>query len=109
MRTPASRVVVYAQDAAHTASILQFSGFIRAVARRLEPDDSDVRDDLVQEGMVAVWEMDTTRLLAEDEGYLKRGVAWRMADFMRRERAAPISESSLSKVEIENERIAARR
>lgn len=48
--------------------------------------DDLFRQDLVQEGLVAIWDLDPSRFDEPDEGYFRRAVAVRMRLAARRER-----------------------
>lgn len=102
-------IVVHREADVHALALRQLMPYIATVARRMVPDDPDLFEDVVQEGLVAVWEMDTSRFEDADEGYVKRRAAKRMATFMRRERLQPVAESSLSLEELGNEFVTAER
>lgn len=59
---------------------------IEKVARALAGADDQFREDLVQEGLVAIWDLDPSRFDAAGEHYLRRAVAVRMRLAARRER-----------------------
>ena len=59
---------------------------IERVAAALAGADDLFRQDLVQEGLVAIWDLDPSRFDEADEGYFRRAVAVRMRLAARRER-----------------------
>lgn len=66
----------------------KYKDAIAALARRFEHTDASLVEDLEQEGAIALWSLDLRRVKKNEASYIKQAVAFRMVDFLRKERPA---------------------
>ena len=59
---------------------------IRGISTTLADGDLQLKNDLLQEADIALWELDASRFHADNERYFRRAVSVRMRLFMRAER-----------------------
>ena len=84
---PASReqVTVYGPGNAWAATTARFRPMIERHARAIAGKDPGLYDDLVQAGEIAIWELDPSRYLPQDEGYFRNSVVTQILMAVRRE------------------------
>lgn len=72
-------------DETLTGVLARFNGFIRGTAWQLAWYDRDLRDDLEQEGRVALWRLDPVRLAAahHPSGYRRAVIRRAMTRYLR--------------------------
>ena len=75
---------VYPVGAAWYAAYVRLKPAIDAIASQLSRDRPQLRDELVQIGLIALWELDPSRYRAKDLPFLKRGIEWQMQMFARK-------------------------
>jgi len=86
VRAAIAQFTVFSGTRAYEQAVQRLQPMIEKVARALAGADDQLREDLVQEGQVAIWDLDPSRFDAAGEHYLRRAVAVRMRLAARRER-----------------------
>lgn len=86
VRAVPSQFTIFGGARAWQDAVERLTPMIDKVARALAGADEQFREDLVQEGHIAIWDLDPSRFDAEGEHYLRRAVAVRMRLAARRER-----------------------
>jgi DNA-directed RNA polymerase specialized sigma24 family protein len=87
MPEPTRRIRVSRAESAYRRAWGRIERQVRHVAGRMT-DDRDLKDDLVQEAMVLLWDLDPTRFdlrRREDNRYVMRLLSRRMRTVWRRE------------------------
>ena len=79
---------VFAEGRAFGMAAARRIGFLRRVARMISRGDRQFADDLVQEALIAMWELDPSRFDASDERVFMRMLVDRMKQARRKERVA---------------------
>ena len=79
---------VFAEGRAFGIAAARRMGFLRRVARIISRGDRQLAEDLLQEALIAMWELDPSRFDAEDERAFTRMLVDRMKQVRRREKAA---------------------
>ena len=79
---------VFAEGRAFGIAAARRMGFLRRVARIISRGDRQLAEDLLQEALIAMWELDPSRFDAEDEHAFLRMLVDRMKQVRRREKAA---------------------
>ena len=82
--SPAQREV-YDEVPAFVVAIKRLTPFLRRFAGRIADGDAQLTEDLVQEALIALWELDPSRFGEGDQLYLKRALVRRMINAAERE------------------------
>jgi DNA-directed RNA polymerase specialized sigma24 family protein len=72
-----------AADARFDARVETYRSVIEGYARRLAGGDLDLEEDLVQEGLIALWRHDSRRVLQNERAYITQTIYQAMALFRR--------------------------
>lgn len=57
---------------------------IQRIARKLSLNDEELYKELVQEGLVRLWELDLERATKNVDAYIRQAVKFALVDFLRR-------------------------
>ena len=75
---------IYPAGAAWYAAYQRLKPAIDAIAAQHSRQRPVLRDELLQIGLIALWELDPTRYREKDLAFLRRGIEWQMQMFARR-------------------------
>jgi RNA polymerase sigma factor (sigma-70 family) len=66
----------------------KYESVIRAIARKIAFRNDALLDDLVAEGMIALWKLDPAKAKINVDAYIRQSIKYKLIDWMRRERPA---------------------
>lgn len=64
----------------------KYSAVIRAIARKLAQKNDALMEDLVSEGMIALWKVEPSKARDNPDAFIRQAIKFRMIDWMRKER-----------------------
>ena len=76
-------MIAFAATDRFTRDASAYSGMIERLATRLCKGDPDLRDDLAQEGLIALWQLKRERIREDETKYVRRMLFLRMSMFVR--------------------------
>jgi len=76
----------------------KYVNVIKAIARKLARRNTQLAEDLCQEGLIALWHLEPERARGNLDAFVRQAVKFRMIDYMRRERPA-VFESLCARLE----------
>lgn len=66
----------------------KYESVIKAIARKIAHRNDALMDDLISEGMIALWKLEPTKAKDNPDAYIRQAIKFRMIDWMRREKPA---------------------
>lgn len=72
----------------------KYAAVIKAIARKLAQRNDALMEELVSEGMIALWKVDPAKARDNPDAFIRQAIKFRMIDWMRKER--PDASESLS-------------
>lgn len=72
----------------------KYSAVIKAIARKLAQRNDALMEELVSEGMIALWKVEPAKARDNPDAFIRQAIKFRMIDWMRKER--PDSSESLT-------------
>ena len=64
----------------------RYTAVIRAIARKLAQKNDALMEDLVSEGMIALWKVDPSKAKDNPDAFIRQAIKFRMIDWIRKER-----------------------
>lgn len=64
----------------------KYHAVIKAIARKLAHKNDALMEDLVSEGLIALWKLDPHKARDNPDAYIRQAVKFRMIDWVRKER-----------------------
>lgn len=66
----------------------KYETVIRAIARKIANKNDALMEDLVSEGMIALWKLDPAKAKDNQDAYIRQAIKFRMIDWFRKEKPA---------------------
>lgn len=66
----------------------KYESVIKAIARKIAHRNDALMDDLIAEGMIALWKLEPSKAKDNPDAYIRQAIKFRMIDWMRREKPA---------------------
>lgn len=64
----------------------KYQAVIKAIARKLAQKNDALMEDLVSEGMIALWKVDPSKARDNPDAFIRQAIKFRMIDWIRKER-----------------------
>ena len=64
----------------------RYTAVIRAIARKLAQKNDALMEDLVSEGVIALWKVDPSKAKDNPDAFIRQAIKFRMIDWIRKER-----------------------
>lgn len=79
----------------------KYAAVIESIAYKLANHNDTLAQDLVQEGLIALWQCDPEQARSNQDAYIRQAVKFRMIDFLRRQK---LSEQESLETHLDNGR-----
>lgn len=66
----------------------KYESVIKAIARKIAQRNDALMEDLISEGMIALWKLEPKKARDNPDAYIRQAIKFRMIDFVRKERPA---------------------
>lgn len=70
-------------DAAYNELLARYRDVIEGIARKFAGPELDLFDDLVSVGMIALWELDTSKATRNVDAFIRNAIRNRLVDHLR--------------------------